>query len=241
MLKVNGTNVFENNEFSWYAWSADVLQTPQEVYDAFDSLGVTGKKIVSIRAIGLGYNLREERIEDHILSKTRESGQKSPVYDSTNWYTLPMTFPRYAILDEPLLIIFDDGSRLEIDFFEGSSVRISKNCIPVDIKAGVNTNNFDAAKLFSCCIGASIVAFHVEIVEECPCFTGSHGITIEDEQLIYVDRIDFRLINGTQLRFNAMYDYGEIVATDATGKILELSFADLREVFNDDLVFEDVI
>ena len=56
MLKVNGINVFENNEFSWHAWSADVLQTPQEVYDAFDALGVVGKKIVSIRAIGLDYN-----------------------------------------------------------------------------------------------------------------------------------------------------------------------------------------
>lgn len=241
MLKVNGTNVFENNEFSWHSWSADVLQTPQEVYDAFDLLGVTGKKIVSIRAIGLGYNLGEELIEDYILSKTSESGQECPVYDSTNWHTLPLSYPRYARLDEPLLIVFDDGSRLEIDFSEGSSVRLSKNSIPVDIKPGTNANNFDAAKLFSCCIGANIVAVHVESSEELPIFTGSYGMSISDKQLKYIERIDLQLTSGVQLQLSAFCDYCEIVATDATGKMLEINFADLREVFNDDLVFEEVI
>lgn len=241
MLKSNGKNVFENNEFDWHSWSADVLQTPQEVYEAFDALNVVGKKIVSIRAIGLGYNLREERIEDHIFSKVMESGQECPEFDSTNWHMLPLSFPRYAVLDEPLLIILDDGSRLELDFSEGSSVRISKNCIPTDIKPGINANNFNAEKLFSCCIGADIMSLHVDCTDEFPCFTGSYGISLVDDQKKYIERIVLQLTNGTQLRLEAFCDYGEIVATDDTGKALYLGFADLREVVTEKFVFEDKI
>ena len=219
MWEVNGNDIFEDNTYSWHAWSAEILQAPAEVYDRFAQMNLFNKKIAKIRAIGFGYNLRYDYFEDDF--------ENDPDPTDINSSPSERTLPRVVEIDEPLIIVFEDGERLEIDFSEGSSIRISQNSIPVDIKPDTNDNNFDATQFFSCCIGQSIVRIEVKSTTITPTFTGSLGIPLAELDE-YIDSVWLVLSNATRLKFNAWIDYGVVSATDENGIPLDINLDELK-------------
>ena len=229
-IKVGGNNIFVDNTFSWGTWSPDVLQTAEEVHAVFNALDVTGQKVVGFKAIGMAYNLREELIEETVYRYACElSPETLNGADPYNWCDATMPHPCAVELDEPFIIIFENGDRLEMDFSEASSVRMGKNHIPLTIKYGTNYNNFHADRFFSCCIGETLLDIKVETTSELGSFTGSHGITIDESRDDYVARVDLLLSSGKRLVFSPFIDFGWVEALDATGKTLSLS---LGEVMN---------
>lgn len=214
MWKVNGNDVFENNIYSWHAWSAEILQAPEEVYACFAKLNLFNKKIAEIRAIGYGYNLRDDYFQGDD--------------DDANYSSDEKTIPCQVEIDQPILIVFEDGDRLEMDFSEGGSIRISKNCIPVDIATSVNYNNFDANKFFSCCIAQRLVKLDVKRTTRCPVFTGSYGMRLADLEE-YIESVWLTLSNGIKLKFEARDDYGVVTATDKTAVPLEINLDELKQ------------
>ena len=213
MRKSSGNNIFENNVFSWDAWSADILQTPRELREAMNSLNLPGNIISSIKAVGYAYTL----------------GQYEPA-DKDTWSSEDKAafVSRHAEIDEPLIISFSNGDRLEIDFSYGSTVRISKNCLPLNIKHCVNSNNFDAAKLFSSCLGEMIMGFEIMTTDRCPLFSGPDRETLEEERDDYIESMYILLSNAKKLKFEAHYDYGWVTAMDEANVPLKISFADLK-------------
>ena len=231
MLKVHGNNIFENNIFSWKSWSADVFQTPSEVREAFKKMELVGRSIVNIRAIGRAYNLDIDSIASVLYNNSKD--KDNFVFDEDNWHTYSAKYPCFAELDEPVIIFLDNYDRVEIDFSEGSSVRMSKNCLPADIIAGICQNNFDAAKLFSGCIGEQILGFNIESTDEFPDFTGSHGMDLSEDYDEYIDAISIRLSNYKRIRFCPFFDYGDVYLCDNSGKPLEISLSDLKKCLLD--------
>jgi hypothetical protein len=227
MLKVNGNNIFENNTYSWQSWSADVLQIPSEVFTAFNNMELVGKKIANIRAVGRAYNLNT----DSILSTLYNNliNKDNFIFDEENWQNIPATYPCTAQLDEPIIFFLDNSDRLEIDFSEGSSVRMSKNCLPSDIIAGTCDNNFDASKLFANCIGEQIIGLDVESTDEFPDFTGSYGIDLSEEYDEYIAAICIHLSNFKMIRFSPFFDYGDVCLCDNHGKHLEVTLSELKQ------------
>lgn len=207
MIKNYGNNQFENNTFSWEAWSADILQKPEEVRAVFNQLNIIGKKIVNIKPVGYGYNF--------LCDYVSELSEDKPCY-------------RHVQVDEPLIIIFADGDQLEIEFSEGTSVRISKNCIPLDIEAGVQPPNYDARQLFSNCIGQLLTGLEVKATDHYPLFTGSRGITLNDDQKEFIEAVSLVFSNSTKLYFEPFADYGWITAVDENDNPLEISLDALK-------------
>lgn len=214
MQDVAGNNRFVNNRFSWHVWSADVFQTPDEVREAFRVLNIQGRIIVDIRAIGRAFNLLEEDIDDY------DNGilNMSPCW-------------RCAEIDEPIIITLDNGDRIELLFSEGSSLRVSKNCLAPDIQSRIR-NNFFAAKLFSCCIGKRILKVEVEGTNKIPGFTGSHGLTLDEQQEQFISRVSLILQSGNKMVFQSDYDYGWIEVLNANNQRIKLSSAECRACSN---------
>lgn len=229
MWKVNGNDLFEDNTYSWHTWSAEILQAPEEVYARFEQLNLLNKRISKIRAVGLGYNLRDNYLED---DSEEDYGIDDTDCSAPGMEGLPhsceRTIPCTVEIDEPIILIFEDGDRLEIDFSEGSSIRIGTNSIPIDIKPGVNQNNFDATQFFSCCVGQPIVGFEVKNTAKLPIFTGSYGMRLAALPE-YIDSVWLVLENSTKLKFEAWIDYGAVSATDENGAPLEISVCELKK------------
>ena len=191
MIKVNGNDVFKNNKFDWHSWSADVLQTPRELREAFDKLNLIGKRVVDLLVVGVAHS-------------------------GGSWNT--------GILDisscDPFVLTFDDGDRLEIEFAEMTSVRMSMNCFPTDIEDIETVPDMDNGECFiSPCIGSKIVGMDIGVWDECPDleFTGSYGITLNESQENYIGYFDLLLDNGLKIRFEAWFDDGYVYIFDSQG------------------------
>ncbi len=225
--------MFNENAFSWEKWNVPVLQSPDETKEYINNLGLIGKKIKSIKAIGLCYNLVENNIEDAVYSLTNDekSSDFENISEDTELY-------RWVEVDEPIIIEFDDNDTLEIDFSEASSLKMSKNGLPKDITWGINRNNADLNIVFSNCIGAKIQDIVVlttteDILEN---FTGSHGIELPDFDE-YVTDIVMVLDNNQTLNFYAWFDYGHLRSKEyeidlTNGKDVMIKFKDLKKTLN---------
>ena len=219
MITSKGKNNFSNNTFSFWEWSAPVLQTPDELIATLRDFKIKGRIIEDIRMIGYGYNWLKDRIEDAIylsLLKSKSEEQARDILDK-NEYPDDIKIYKWAEIDEPVLIKFEDGDILGISFDEGSSARISLNTLPWDILNGTNYPNFHANRLFKEIIGRRIDDIETTSALRVPDFTGSHGLHLdEDKQTSYITKIAFKL-NGKKigdnwysLDFEPFYDFGHV-------------------------------
>ena len=140
---------------------------------------------------------------------------------------------RRAELDEPLLIVFEDGDVLGISFDEGSCVRAELNTIPVSIQPGINYKNFHANRLFQDIIGKTVVAFSVTATTLEPDFTWSHGLDLEEQSsyvesvsIIYADEAGWQPYHR-KLRFQADLDFGEVTLMDYDDTAVKLPVTEL--------------
>ena len=139
MILSNGTNQFPNNEFSFWEWSAPILQTPQEVLHKLQELHLEGRVVKDIIAIGMGYGWTTDNILEMSYSQEPEPFLLEKFFsDAECLLASDFQFQCSASTDQPLLIVFEDGDVLGISFDEGSSVRMELNTIPVDIQPGIN-------------------------------------------------------------------------------------------------------
>ena len=126
-----------------------------------------------------------------------------------------LDFPCCVEIDEPMLILFEDGDILGIDYSEGSSIRMEMNTLPWDIRHG--TNNFHTDQLFRDILGSRIRDIVIASSITQPTFTGSHGLDLA-EQPSYLDSISFLCQKNRQVgkapspllgfKFESWFDYG---------------------------------
>ena len=232
MILSNGKNNFKNNEFSYWEWSAPILQTHDEVISKIKELQLQGRIIKSFYTVGMGYNWNSYAIEEAVYRKI-EDKQISPEGPST-FLPQGVHISRYAEIDEPFLIEFEDGDVFGIDYSEGSSVRMEMNTIPKNIHFGTNRNNFQPNVLFGSLIGKEIIAVEVTTSTECDDFTRAHGLKI-GKQDAYITKISIVCKQGGErerekLEFSSLDDYGVVTLTDQTGKTKTIHAPDVKEV-----------
>ena len=199
-------------DYRFAKWDVQIIQEPNELMKELKKLNLIGKKIKSIRCVGLCYNLREDIIEEKTY-EYYEKRQVSKLDEISEYNNIPADTPflRYVQIDEPIIFYFEDGDRLEIDFSEGSSLKLGKNSLPEDIEFGTNYPNIDANVIFSNCIGKEISYFEVsmssELISE---FTGSRGIEKPINQDSYISSFRIYLTEWIYIEFNSFFDYGEV-------------------------------
>ena len=133
-LYTKGNNEFENGFFSACEWSAPYIVSPDEIRELVSSFNLEGRKIKEIRIIGLAYNLRREWIEDRAYTNlddkelTEEEKQNQSEYENID---PELQIARFAEIDEPLLVAFEDGDVFEIDIPQEPEYRLSMNCMSI--------------------------------------------------------------------------------------------------------------
>lgn len=202
--------------YDFNEWNVKLIQEPNELMETLKSFNLKGKTIKNIRLVGMCYNLSEDEATDiaykYYLDKQIEVDEiLCSTYDS-----IPdeVEFNRYAQIDEPIIIEFDDGDRLEIDYSEASSLKIGLNSLPKNIQCGCNIANVDGNILFSECIEEQIIGYEVLMQVEFDLtytFTGSHGIPNPTNQESYISGFKILLTNCLEIHFNSWYDYGEVI------------------------------
>ena len=236
MILSNGKNNFKNNEYSFWEWSAPILQTHEEVTSKIKELKLQGRVIKGFYSVGMGYNWNEDDIGDAIYNATKRLIKENRITSRGPFPFLPegVYISRYAEIDEPFLIEFEDGDILGVDYSEGSCVRMELNTIPKDIEFGTNRRTFHPNVLFGSLIGREIVAVEVTTSTELYEFTRSHGLDI-GEQDAYITKISFvcrkdREWERENLEFTSWFDYGMVAVTDYEGVTLKIHAPDVREV-----------
>lgn len=237
MILSKGSNNFSNNTYSYWEWSAPILQTYDEVLTKFKELKLEGRIIKSIRCVGMAYNWTDENIADSVYNVVSgmSNEQRKSLKNSRAFLPEGIYLLRWAEIDEPLLIEFEDGDILAIDYSEGSSVRIGMNTIPRDISFGTNRPTIHADRLFNDIIGKEIVAVDITISTASPDFTASHGLTL-DEQTSYIIGFSIRCREAesyyphNSLLFTSHLDYGSVELRDCNGEILKVHAPDIKQI-----------
>ena len=236
MILSNGKNNYKDNTYSFWEWSASVLQAYNEVMAKIKELKLQGRVIKSLYTVGMGYNWTDDNIGEAIYNALERMIASEKISPKGPFPFLPdgVYISRYAEIDEPFLIEFEDGDVLCIDYSEGSSVRMEMNTIPKDIKFGTNRKTFHPNVLFESLIGKEVIAIEVTTSTECDEFTWSHGLDI-DEQDAYITKISIVCKKENEwerekLEFSSFYDYGIVALTDYAGTILTIHAPDIKNV-----------
>ena len=200
-------DIWYEEAYSFKNWNVDLIQKPEILEKKLSEMKLTGKKIKSIRSVGLLYD-----IEDIYLEELKDDDSIKETVE----------------IDEPIIITFEDDERLEIDFSEASSLKIGINTLPQHISWGINPCNMDLNAFFQQLIGKTIEKIDVTTsLDYSGDFTGSHGIP-EPKTAPYINEIIFYLEDNYKMVFNSFFDYGE-VSLYYDDKIVETKFADIRK------------
>ncbi len=237
MIPSSGNNQFKNNTFDFWTWSAPILQTHDEVVAKIEELKLVGRTIKDIKAVGYNYNFTHE-----CFCTIFEAIQRG---DDKALETLE--FPCEILIDEPMLIQFEDGDILGIDFSEGSSIRMELNTLPWNIECGINRKNFHANRMFKDLLGRRIGDVFITTAMTRPSFTASHGLDLP-EQSSYLFTVSFRCVYEGQNRniprllkldFDPMWDYGWVCLLKGPSN-LNMPAKSLKEVMEGYLTPDDL-
>ena len=150
----SGKNNFKDNIFNSEEWSAPCMVDPEEIKASVGSFHLEGRIVKRLKFIGMDYSHSRDFIEDAAYRQLKQYDEDERQRRSDYDNIAPKTkYGRYAELDEPFLIWFEDNDVLEIDTPQEPEFRLSMNCISWYIDGGCNIRNVDANVLFSNCIG----------------------------------------------------------------------------------------
>ena len=222
----NHLDCFEDNRFSDKAWSAPVLVSPIKVKLRLSSYGLENRNIADIKLIGCCYcldfcGLGVYDLEKKLLKSTDASGGTCKEID----YDAPM--PMLVEIDEPMLIKFTDGDVLELITVTDGEHRVSMNCIPWEIRFGVNHPSVDAAKLFKDCLGRTItsVEFHTAKYSERDDTYSVLETEYEGED--YVTDFILRFDDGNGMKFYGCGDFGYVAYVDSDNCVIKKPFNEI--------------
>lgn len=236
MIISDGKNDYKNNTFSFWEWSAPILQTHEEVVAKIKELNLQNRVIKNFYTVGMAYDWSADDIADKVYNRLEQKINDEKISAHNPFPFLPegVYLSRCAQIDEPFLIEFEDGDILGVDYSEGSSVRLELNTIPKDIHCGINRKNIHPNILFNSLLGKEIVAVEITTSTECNGFTWSNGLDL-DEQDAYIRKIsivckDEKDWEREKLEFSSFYDYGVVALTDYYGETITIHAPDVKEV-----------
>ena len=237
MILSKGNNEFTNNTYSYWEWSAPILQTYDEILSKVKELKLEGRTIKNIYCVGMAYNWTDDNIANCVYNAVdgMSNNQRQSLKNPRAFLPEGVYLLRWAEIDEPLLIEFEDGDVLAIDYSEGSSVRIDINTVPKNISFGTNRPTVNADKLFNDIIGKEIVALDITTSTESPDFTASYGLTL-DEQASYIIGFSIRYRSTdsyyphNSLFFTSHYDYGVVELKDCNNETLKVHAPDIKQI-----------
>ena len=213
-------------DFNYREWNVDLIQSPQKLMDTLKSFNIKEKKIKDIKVIGNVFNL-VDGLEEEIYKKNLND-EESNVENFKDEYE----FKRIVEIDEPIIITFDNGDRLEIDYSDGSTIKMGLNSLPENIHSKRFTPNLDMNVMFSDVLGEQVIGFEVSMQDEPEAtwdFTGCYDYDLDFEQETFISQFRILLTNAKSIVFRNCYDYGHVYIEDFTVDISKISWKELKE------------
>lgn len=229
ILHKQGNNHFENNEFSHQEWSAPYVVSPEIIRELLSSFHLEGRRIKRMKMIGLTYNLRRDWIEEHaynsLVGFPEHEMQEMSNYENISPET---EYDRWAEIDEPFLIEFENGNVFEIDTPQVPEFRFSMNCIPWEIDAGCNSPNADANVIFAPALEKKILSIELKIYHSDlePMYYTTYDEDYSSGEL--VSSIILWLENEIGIEINGWVDFCHVSLIDRSGKVLPILFGELK-------------
>ncbi|MBQ8987633.1 MAG: hypothetical protein IJ100_10440 [Lachnospiraceae bacterium] len=172
---------------------------------------------IYIGAEELRHALVHMQLENKVIHGFRlldYSAVQLPEWDKTEEEVM---IPAFAALSSPLIILFTDGTRLELFMQDQSVFRLSVKRIPIEaIKEEVTANSLD--RLFARTIGTSIVFIEVQVTEDFPEIATEYAEQFK-KQTEYIDSVLFCLDSGDALELYSWGKNGEVDLLDENGEI----------------------
>ena len=222
---VNRNNLNKNDknqekiEFDFFDWQVPLIQDADVLEYFLSSLKLKGRVIKSIRAIGRCYNFGYWEIEEQV--------------EDVNKIPEDFKFKTCLEIDEPLVIEFADGDRLEIDFSEASSLKMGLNTLSPETTYGTNSNNLDVNYVFSKCLNQEVTDYKVTRSDKLTSeYTGSSGIP--EPKCNFIEKIEFMIGDDLKITFKPFFDYGEVTLTDKNDNILYVKWKDIKNSLTDE-------
>ena len=195
MFIFGGNNQFDGR-FDFYEWSAPFYETPQEVHEKLQSLNLQGKKLMAIYAVG-GYGDIAHTNTSMMYCRIVDAGiEPTPGW----WETYPnlnrILLPWDIELCEPVQLVFDDGSTLEILPIEDGGARIGVNSIPKGLTDGLNDSAVDLNSYFREFVGSELCEFELKITKT---ETQTVGRSYTEQRAKYALQLSFEHCNTLTL------------------------------------------
>ena len=158
--------------FEKYDWKPQVCQTVKQINEALEKLGVIGKKIKCVHVIGEARELEALELERNAFQALINYGFKLEDVNSGKYPLDDVPFPYKVSLCEPVVIVFEDNSTLEIKPDRARpdkpwGLLMTANQISPTAVDGLNHSNFDSEAMFRRAFGCSITeAFAEETTTE---------------------------------------------------------------------------
>ena len=182
---------------------------------------------VYIGADELRHALVHMQLENKVIYGYRlldYSAVQLPEWDDTEEEVL---IPAFAALSSPLIILFTDGTRLELYMQDQSVFRLSVNRIPLDaIKEEVTANTLD--RLVTRTIGTSIVFIEVQVTEDFPEIATDYEEQFK-KQTEFIDSVLFCLDSGDALELYSWGRNGEVDLLDESGEIIMIGMKEFLD------------
>ena len=140
------------NPFDIQEWKPTFCKTEEELKTFWEEHQIARKKIMKINAIGLALNLDGwslgERIQKTLSSAGVSDELMQKVYKDWDWYD-NIQLNAELKLWEPIVLVFEDRSTVELMIFPDGVLGVSVNQIDPDTTEGTNHGDCDANILFS--------------------------------------------------------------------------------------------
>ena len=184
----------EKSRFTLEDWDAPVYTGAEELRHALVHMQLENKVIHGFRLLDY-------------------SSVQLPEWENKEEVMIPV----FAALSSPLIILFTDGTRLEMYMQDQSVFRLSGNSIPLDsIKDEVTFNTLD--RLFDRVLGTSIVFIEVQVTEDFPEVARDYVDQLR-KQKEYIDSVLFCLDTGDALELYSWGQQGEVDLLSENGEI----------------------
>ena len=140
------------NPFDIQEWKPTFCKTEEELKTFWEEHQIARKKIMKINAIGIALNMDGwalgERIQETLSSAGVTDELMQKVYKDWDWYD-NIQLNAELKLWEPIVLVFEDRSTVELMIFPDGVLGVSVNQIDPDTTEGTNHGDCDANILFS--------------------------------------------------------------------------------------------
>ena len=140
------------NPFDIQEWKPTFCKTEEELKTFWEEHQIARKKIMKINSIGIALNMDGwalgERIQETLSSAGVSDELMQKVYKDWDWYD-NIQLNAELKLWEPIVLVFEDRSTVELMIFPDGVLGVSVNQIDPDTTEGTNHGDCDANILFS--------------------------------------------------------------------------------------------